>query len=201
MDIQKKKKIYLIVIPIIIAIIITIFFRFYNEKQAIKVNTIDYFIQDNIIEPKGTPWGSEPSRAIKYFGKMDESYERYSSSMQRLLPIKQLYFKDLGLTSDKIRIVYTTGGKQINVDYLFRFDTVEESVKAYEKLLDCFFDGFPTEIEYEETYKGVFIKNQNDEQIPNYIWRDEDGNHMVLYNFSYREEEPLISLSLYSSDY
>ncbi|WP_066714197.1 hypothetical protein [Clostridium sp. Marseille-P299] len=198
-----RNRILLIVIPIIVLIIVMFSFRYYSNKQPLKVNTLEYFIQGTTIEQKGLPWGSEPSEAIKYFGKMDESYERYLSYKQRLIPIRQIYFKDLDLNTESIGIMYTTEGKLKEVVYVFRFDTVEDSVKAHLKLLNCFSDSFPSEIEYEEVDNGVLVTNQNGELIsnPEYWWKDKSGNSIQLVNYSYNQESPSISLTLYSSKY
>lgn len=194
---KKRNRILIIVVPIIVAILVILSVRYIINKQTIKVNTLEYFIQGTIIEPKDLSWGSEPSEAIKFFGKMDESYERYLSYKQRLIPIRQMYFKDLNLNTESIGIMYTTEGKLKEVVYVFRFDTVEESVKEYQQLVNYLSDVFHDVLEYKEAGYAVYEKNEKGELIlnPQYLWEDEEGNTLRINNGSYSEDFPTVSIS------
>lgn len=200
---KKRNRILLLAISIIGLIIVGVSFAYYRNKQPLKVNTLDYFIQGTTIEASGLPWGSEPSEAMKYFGKMDESYERYLPYKQRLIPIRQIYFNDLNLNTESIGIMYTTDGKLNNVIYVFRFDTVEESVNAHQQLVRYFLDRIPSEIQYEEVDNKVLVKNQNGELVsnPQHWWKDANGNSIQIVNKSYKQDSPSLSLTLNSSIY
>lgn len=195
---NKRNRILSIAIPITVITVIVIFICYYINKQPLKVNTLEYFIQGTTLEASGLPWGSEPSEAIKYFGKMDESYERYLSYMQRQIPIRQLYFKDVDLKTDGIGVFYTTEGKLKDVLYVFRFATEDESINAHQKLLNCFLEGLPDVIKFKEVDNGVLVKNQNDKLVsnPQYLWEDEVGNTLRLVNDSYSEDSPSVTISL-----
>lgn len=200
---KNKKRLLPLAISIIVFILVGVSFAYYRNKQPLKVNTLDYFIKGTTIEASGLPWGSEPSETIKYFGKMDESYERYLSYMQRQIPIRQIYFKELDLSTDSIGVFYTVDGKLNNVIYVFRFDTVEESVNAHQQLVRYFLDRLPSEIQYGEVDNKVLVKNQNGELVsnPKYWWKDVDGNSIEIVNYSYSQDSPSLSLTLYSSIY
>lgn len=195
---NKRNRILSVAIPITVIIFVVFSICYYKNKQPLKVNTLEYFVQGTTLEASGLPWGSEPSEAIKYFGKMDESYERYLSYMQRQIPIRQLYFKDVDLNTDGIGVFYTTEGYLENVIYVFRFATEEESITAHQRLLNCFLEGLPDVIKFKEVDNGVLVKNQNDKLVsnPQYLWEDEVGNSMRLVNYSYSEDSPSVSISL-----
>ena len=200
---NKRNRILSVAIPITVIIFVVFSICYYKNKQPLKVNTLEYFVQGTTLEASGLPWGSEPSEAIKYFGKMDESYERYLSYKQRLIPIRQIYFKDLNLNTDSIGIMYTTEGKLKQVVYVFRFNTVEESMEGYKKLYNYFLEGVSHVIEYKESGYSALEKNQNGESVlnPQYLWEDEAGNSLELVNNSYNHEHPSISITLNSSKY
>ena len=197
---KKRNRILIIVVPIIVAILVILSVRYIINKQTIKVNTLEYFIQGTIIEPKDLSWGSEPSEAIKFFGKMDESYERYLSYMQRQIPIRQIYFKELDLSTDGVGVFYTVDGKRNNVIYIFRYATEEESMKAHAILLNYFIESFPDSFKYNEVDNGVLVKNQNGELVsnPQYLWEDEVGNSLRLVNDSYSDDSPSVVISISS---
>mgnify|MGYP000101570852 CR=1 FL=1 len=57
-NIKRRNGLYIIALSITVLIIAMFFLQYIKDKQLIRVNTFDYFIQGTTIEASGLLWGS-----------------------------------------------------------------------------------------------------------------------------------------------
>ena len=161
----------------------------YGCQSSLKIattidNSVDYFIQDDLIQIKQLPWGISSDKAKEIVGEIDENNLQSIDSQVKLMPIKQLTFNDFYLTST-IRCYYFDKTDQLyNVWYNFLFTDEVQAREKMNEVVEYLKEKVPSSFEfvYNEKSSTVLINSTTLEKfdIPMASWFDETGAQLRL---------------------
>lgn len=192
-----KKQMKVFILFAVLVCVLVIGGYLINARKNTKYNMIDkdYFTMTSKVELRDLPWSINPEDAKKVIGELDTTYDVESEVgikvIERLMPKKQIYIDELGVSTEVIRLLFNINDELMSFDFYFKCDSYEEALEIYNKLEKYLSKCISSDITKEKNNIGDRIK-----------WIDDDGNSLVLegcYEEGLSKWDPYVTMTFKSA--